>query len=55
MGAMLIMGGACSLLLPETLNRHLPETLEDAEQMGLSFQVSTQTKDEQLHSNETAF
>ncbi|XP_044269761.1 beta-alanine transporter [Tribolium madens] len=35
MGTMLVMGGACSLLLPETLNQHLPQTLQDAEKAGL--------------------
>lgn len=37
MGAMLMVGGVCSLLLPETLNAHLPQTLEDAEQTKLDF------------------
>lgn len=37
MGTMLVIGGACSLLLPETLNKHLPQTLEDAEEAGLDF------------------
>ncbi|XP_056638555.1 beta-alanine transporter isoform X1 [Diorhabda sublineata] len=31
MGTMLIMGGTSSLLLPETLNQHLPQNLQDAE------------------------
>ncbi|RZC37846.1 organic cation transporter protein, partial [Asbolus verrucosus] len=35
MGTMLVMGGACSLLLPETLNQHLPQTQQDAEKAGL--------------------
>ncbi|XP_031348588.1 beta-alanine transporter isoform X1 [Photinus pyralis] len=35
MGALLIAGGLSSLLLPETLRRNLPQTLEDAEKDGL--------------------
>lgn len=31
MGGMLVVGGAFSLLLPETLDQHLPETLQDGE------------------------
>ncbi|KAJ9596571.1 hypothetical protein L9F63_012404, partial [Diploptera punctata] len=34
MGTLLVMGGACSLLLPETLNQHLPQSLEDGEKFG---------------------
>ncbi|XP_066250645.1 beta-alanine transporter isoform X2 [Euwallacea similis] len=37
MGALLVIGGACSLLLPETLNEHLPQTLDDAEKTKLDF------------------
>ncbi|XP_063239051.1 beta-alanine transporter [Bacillus rossius redtenbacheri] len=34
MGALLVAGGACSLLLPETLHQHLPQSLQDGEEFG---------------------
>ncbi|CAH1170004.1 unnamed protein product [Phaedon cochleariae] len=35
MGTLLITGGTLSLLLPETLHQHLPQTLQDAEKSPL--------------------
>lgn len=37
MGALLILGGFASLLLPETRNRNLPQTLDEGEAVPLSF------------------
>ncbi|KAH8389930.1 hypothetical protein KR200_004057 [Drosophila serrata] len=37
MGTLLILGGFASLLLPETRNRNLPQTLDEGEAVPLSF------------------
>lgn len=39
MGIMLMFGGLCSLLLPETLKQHLPQTLEDGEKTKVNFSI----------------
>lgn len=38
MGFLLVMGGMCSLLLPETLGQTLPQSLADGEKVGIGCQ-----------------
>jgi MFS transporter, OCT family, solute carrier family 22 (organic cation transporter), member 4/5 len=37
MGGLMVAGGVCALMLPETLHQHLPQTLEEGEQFGRDF------------------
>ena len=37
MGGLMVAGGVCALMLPETLHQHLPQTLEEGEQFGKDF------------------
>lgn len=34
MGGLMVAGGMCALMLPETLHHHLPQTLEEGELFG---------------------
>jgi len=34
MGGLMVAGGVCALMLPETLHQHLPQTLEEGELFG---------------------
>ena len=39
MGTLSVMGGITALFLPETLWRHLPNTLEESEAFGSHFKI----------------
>ena len=39
MGALSVMGGITALFLPETLWKHLPNTLEEGEEFGSKFNI----------------
>lgn len=54
MGTMLIMGGTCSLLLPETLNQHLPESLDDAEEIVLGCYATSKDTSQKINATETS-
>jgi len=51
MGALLILGGFASLLLPETRNRNLPQTLDEGEAVPLSFLLCCCVESERKPSN----
>lgn len=44
MGSLLVCGGLFSLLLPETLHQHLPQTLEDGENFGKDWLTCCPTR-----------
>lgn len=48
-GVMCIFGGILALLLPETLNKPLPQTLMDAEKDGVMFIVKPINKNHEMN------
>ena len=40
MGAVSVLGGLCSLRLPETLHQRLPQTVEEGEEFGKDFNLT---------------
>lgn len=41
MGALSVLGAIASVFLPETLNIHLPQTLEEGEMLKADFEIFT--------------
>lgn len=44
MGGLMVAGGICALMLPETLHQHLPQTLEEGELFGKLWRIDFRKK-----------